>query len=143
MALNYIDYADDENDEVPNNYDYALHLNSYLPTYNISETDTDEQTPMLSRHSKTNGTPSEMNQSIAALPEMDNKIRRLTPSAPSSASGGGVVGGGGGGASVPAPPSSNGNTSDNDNLCELVDSEDENCDNTRFKSSVGPRVTRV
>ena len=132
LALNDIDYADDENDEVPNNYDYALHLNSYLPTYNISETDTDEQTPMLSRHSKTNGTPSEMNQSIAALPEMDNKIRRLTPSAPSSAS-----------AYVPAPPSSNGNTSDNDNLCELVDSEDENCDNTRFKSSVGPRVTRV
>ena len=33
-----------------NAYDYHLHLNNYLPTYNVSETDqSDEQTPMLSR----------------------------------------------------------------------------------------------
>ena len=38
------------NEEVDNAYDYHLHLNNYLPTYNVSETDqSDEQTPMLSR----------------------------------------------------------------------------------------------
>ena len=38
------------NEEVDNAYDYHLHLNNYLPTYNVSETDqSDEQTPMLGR----------------------------------------------------------------------------------------------
>jgi hypothetical protein len=33
-----------------NSYDYHLHLNNYLPQHNISEaSETDEQTPMLSR----------------------------------------------------------------------------------------------
>lgn len=39
------------NGELPNSYDYHLHLNNYLPQHNISEaSETDEQTPMLSRH---------------------------------------------------------------------------------------------
>ena len=65
------------NEEVDNAYDYHLHLNNYLPTYNVSETDqSDEQTPMLARSinntskNKNNlDTSSEMNGSIAALPE--------------------------------------------------------------------------
>ena len=59
LALNDdINFADeDENElsptcgrELPNSYDYHLHLNNYLPTYNMSEnSETDEQTPMLDR----------------------------------------------------------------------------------------------
>jgi hypothetical protein len=52
--INFADEEDDEivdNDERPNSYDYHLHLNNYLPQHNISEaSETDEQTPMLSRH---------------------------------------------------------------------------------------------
>jgi len=48
-----MNYADDDNDsvEIPNVYDYQLHLNNYLPTYHLgSDPDTDEATPMLGRH---------------------------------------------------------------------------------------------
>ena len=53
MMINEVNYADDddENIEIPNTYDYQLHLNNYLPTYHLgSDPDTDEATPMLSRH---------------------------------------------------------------------------------------------
>jgi hypothetical protein len=117
------------NGEMDNAYDYHLHLNNYLPTYNVSETDqSDEQTPMLAAGNakmKNNAnrnvdldTSSEMNGSIAALPEDAG--------------------------------SNNCHNGDLDNLCELEDS-DEDCDNvnvtaaaTGSKSSVrNPRVTRV
>ena len=72
------------NDEVDNAYDYHLHLNNYLPTYNVSETDqSDEQTPMLGRSinnassgkNKNNlDTSSEMNSSVAALPEDSSSV---------------------------------------------------------------------
>ena len=116
-------------DEVDNAYDYHLHLNNYLPTYNVSETDqSDEQTPMLgrsmnnaSRKNKNNlDTSSEMNASIAALPED-------AASATASAANGHSNGGG-------------------DNLCELEDSEDENTlggNNGNKGNSVNPRVTSV
>ena len=49
------DDEDDDNGEKPNSYDYHLHLNNYLPQHNISEaSETDEQTPMLSRHAPPN-----------------------------------------------------------------------------------------
>ena len=53
MMVNDMNYADDDNDsvEIPNVYDYQLHLNNYLPTYHLgSDPDTDEATPMLGRH---------------------------------------------------------------------------------------------
>jgi hypothetical protein len=117
LALNDdINFADDDNDamspvsngqEAHNSYDYHLHLNNYLPTYNVSETDTDEQTPMLARHNGNNqtsvsnattssspnanlpyrlpgkrpselDTSSDMNGSIAALAEDEEELRALT-----------------------------------------------------------------
>ena len=58
LALNDdINFADEDDEsptcgrELPNSYDYHLHLNNYLPTYNMSEnSETDEQTPMLDRY---------------------------------------------------------------------------------------------
>ena len=55
MMVNEVNYADDNDDEdsleIPNSYDYQLHLNNYLPTYHLgSDPDTDEATPMLGRH---------------------------------------------------------------------------------------------
>ena len=114
------------NDEVDNAYDYHLHLNNYLPTYNVSETDqSDEQTPMLAHRSVNNrnnknnlDTSSEMNCSIAALPE------------DSSAA------------------ASNGH-SNGDNLCELEDSDEDEvtlggaANNGNKRSGVNPRVTSV
>ena len=52
MLANGVNYADDEDDnseEIPNIYDYKLHLNNYLPTYHLgSDQETDEAaTPML------------------------------------------------------------------------------------------------
>merc|ERR1711963_1358342 len=37
MMVNDMNYADDDNDsvEIPNVYDYQLHLNNYLPTYHL------------------------------------------------------------------------------------------------------------
>ena len=119
------------NDEVDNAYDYHLHLNNYLPTYNVSETDqSDEQTPMLAhrsvndRNNKNNlDTSSEMNCSIAALPE-DSSV-------------------------VAASAASNGH-SNGDNLCELEDSDEDEvtlgggaANNGNKRNSVNPRVTSV
>ena len=54
MMVNDMNYADEDNNsvEIPNIYDYKLHLNNYLPTYHLgSDPDTqDEATPMLGRH---------------------------------------------------------------------------------------------
>merc|ERR1719226_305385 len=103
------------NDEVDNAYDYHLHLNNYLPTY-VSETDqSDEQTPMLgrsinnagSRKNKNNpDTSSEMNGSIAALPEDSSSVT-----------------------------AANGH-SNGDNLCELEDSDDDTLGNANKVNSI-------
>jgi hypothetical protein len=57
MMVNDMNYADEDNDsvDIPNIYDYQLHLNNYLPTYHLgSDPDTnDEGTPMLGRPSYT------------------------------------------------------------------------------------------
>jgi protocadherin Fat 1/2/3 len=53
MLVNDMNYADEDNEsvEIPNIYDYPLHLNNYLPTYHLgSDPDTDEATPMMGRH---------------------------------------------------------------------------------------------
>jgi len=53
LMANEMNYADADNgsDDIPNIYDYKLHLNNYLPTYHLgSDPDTDEATPMLGRH---------------------------------------------------------------------------------------------
>merc|ERR1719430_1587834 len=53
MMGNEMNYADDDNAsvEIPNIYDYQLHLNNYLPTYHLgSDPDTNDATPMLGRH---------------------------------------------------------------------------------------------
>lgn len=58
MMVNGMGYADEEEDgesvDIPNTYDYQLHLNNYLPTYHLgSDPDTtDEATPMLGRHAR-------------------------------------------------------------------------------------------
>ena len=111
--------------EQANSYDYHLHLNNYLPTYNISEnSETDEQTPMLDRrrqiispNANRNVTTdsfdvsSEFNASIRALPEEKSSYHFGKP--PSS-----------------KPPSSTSNGLKNgegtlDNLCQLEETDDE------------------
>merc|ERR1719499_140910 len=55
LMANDMGYADEDNGsvDIPNIYDYKLHLNNYLPTYHLgSDQDTDEATPMLGRHSR-------------------------------------------------------------------------------------------
>jgi len=83
LALNDdIHFADDDDQspdcgrELPNAYDYHMHLNSYLPSYVMSEnSENEEQTPMLARRpppSNLNGSfdvSSDFNASIRALPE--------------------------------------------------------------------------
>jgi len=77
--------------ELPNSYDYHLHLNNYLPTYNMSEnSETDEQTPMLDRrhqilpnagsfspnaNNDSFDLSSDFNASIRALPETNTNPR--------------------------------------------------------------------
>lgn len=64
MLASGVNFADDEDnvDEIPNAYDYKLHLNSYLPTYHLgSDPETDEATPMLGSgqpSNRLNGFPS-------------------------------------------------------------------------------------
>ena len=53
LMINDMNYADEDpgSGDIPNIYDYKLHLNNYLPTYHLgSDQDTDEATPMLGRH---------------------------------------------------------------------------------------------
>ena len=192
-----INFADDDDEEIvgngecPNSYDYHLHLDNYLPEHNISEaSETDEQTPMLSRHPPPNIThniikspnanrvnppsavgpsyvlssnlknmdeESDLNRSIAALPEIDNasvtdhpnffhhvpsKLSGINlPMAPPSLSSDGHSNSNG----INRPThlttdnttgvcSSNGNHQDLDNLCELEDSDCETPTVTEMKT---------
>lgn len=127
MALNDdINFADEEVEspsfaELPNSYDYHLHLNNYLPTYNISEnSETEEQTPMLDRrrqivspNANSFDVSSEFNASIRALPE-DKSYIFGKQSPPSS--------------SKPPNSSSNGRLQDGDNLCQLEETDDDDDD---------------
>merc|ERR1719323_240741 len=134
LALNDdINFADEDEElqspsmgyEQANSYDYHLHLNNYLPTYNISEnSETDEQTPMLDRrrqiispnanrnvNTDSFDVSSEFNASIRALPEEKSSYHFGKP--PSS-----------------KPPSSTSNGLKNgegtlDNLCQLEETDDE------------------
>ena len=140
LALNDdINFADEDDEsptcgrELPNSYDYHLHLNSYLPTYNVSEnSETDEQTPMLDRrqvavlspnannhlHHDTFDVSSEFNASIRALPE-----DKYTTSSPLKINNSNNTNG-----APPlsiGPPSSNGMRGTLDNLCQLEETDDE------------------
>jgi hypothetical protein len=141
LALNDdINFADEEDEspsmaELPNGYDYHLHLNNYLPTYNISEnSETEEQTPMMDRRQRRAmlspnantdfDVSSEFNQSIAALPE-DCTLKTNNSFA-------------------------NKTENNDDNLCQLEDSDDEDVETPTVESkpSLGvgvntPRITQV
>lgn len=160
-----INFADDADDlspnaqELPNSYDYHLHLNNYLPAHNVSETDTDEHTPMLSRNPlprpnvnsyilshnlNANGsetTNSDMNGSIQALPESSPATLSNGPpqNKPFSK---GVSGR----SNASNPPQMNNGGSELDNICELEDSDDDEppvVDVKPMKLLKNPRVTRV
>lgn len=154
LALNDdIHFADDDdmiaspvNAEQPNSYDYHLHLNNYLPTYNLSEySETDEQTPMLDRRRlimspNSNRSihdydiSSDYNASIRALPE--DKFLKPQPPLTSSSIKSNLV-----------KTSNNGDTNGTlDNLCELeeTDDEEEAATPTVENKSLGlSRITQV
>ena len=119
LMINDMNFADDDpvSGDIPNIYDYKLHLNNYLPTYHLgSDQDTDEATPMLGRHP-----------------------HPLPPTSPEAASqeapGGRKPSGPLRGLILPGLVT-NGQSSDR--LCEIEDEEEE-----AIKRSPSPRVTRV
>ena len=132
LALNDdINFADEEVEafspgaELPNSYDYHLHLNNYLPTYNISEnSETEEQTPMLDRrrqivspNANSFDVSSEFNASIRALPEDKSYLYGKQQSPPNS--------------SKPPNSSSNGLQDRGDNLCQLEETDDDDDDDAQ------------
>lgn len=148
LALNDdINFADEDdlespvNAELPNNYDYHLHLNNYLPTYHMSETsENEEQTPMLDRRSRmmtanandSFDVSSEFNASIRALPE-DMLFKASNSS------------------SLPPHPNvmqmqqqSSGPAPD-DNLCQLEETDDEDLatPTVESKPNLGAKITQV
>lgn len=149
MALNDdINFADEDdlespvNAELPNSYDYHLHLNNYLPTYHMSETsENEEQTPMLDRRSRINANAndsfdvsSEFNASIRALPE-DMLFKASNSSA------------------LPPPRHSNvmqmqqqsSGPAPDDNLCQLEETDDEDLatPTVESKPNLGAKITQV
>ena len=120
LMANDMNYADDDNGsvDIPNIYDYRLHLNNYLPTYHLgSDQDTDEATPMLGRHPRPfPGSPPAANQD---------------PEAGSRKSSGPLRG------LILPPLVTNGQSSDR--LCEIEDEDEE----LVIKRTPSPRVTRV
>ena len=156
MALNDdINFADEDdespvNAELPNGYDYHLHLNNYLPTYHMSETsENEEQTPMLDRrrtvispnmnrsvHNDSFDVSSELNASIRALPEdMLLKTAVHNPRSPLR----------------PSQPSTIDMASENgaqvDNLCQLEETDDEDVATPTVENKpslgMGARITQV
>ena len=150
MALNDdINFADEDdlespvNAELPNSYDYHLHLNNYLPTYHMSETsENEEQTPMLDRRSRMMSAnandsfdvSSEFNASIRALPE-DMLFKASNSSA------------------LPPPRHSNvmqmqqqsSGSAPDDNLCQLEETDDEDLatPTVESKPNLGAKITQV
>ncbi len=121
-----INFADEEDENSSRSQEqqqrpFDFHLNNYLPTYNVSETDTDEQTPMMGRHSLAGNddvnNSSELNGSIAALPE-GHPVVSSTPL--------------------------KSNQGELDNVCELEDSDEETPTvEVKPMRPMNPRVTRV
>ena len=121
LMANDMNYADEDNGsvDIPNIYDYRLHLNNYLPTYHLgSDQDTDEATPMLGRHSRPPPvtSPPPPSQDPEAAPRKSSGPLRglILPSV------------------VTAGQSS-------DRLCEIEDEDEE----LVIKRTPSPRVTRV
>jgi len=141
MMANDMNYADDDNGsvEIPNIYDYQLHLNNYLPTYHLgSDPDTnDEATPMLGRHPRPfpplASSPDApryatigCHQPPISIPQDPEASARKT----------GPLRG------LIMPPIMAGQSSDK--LCEIEDEEEEEtCDSRGIKRTPSPRVTRV
>ena len=124
LMINDMNFADDDpasglspTSDIPNIYDYKLHLNNYLPTYHLgSDQDGDEATPMLGRHPQ----PLPPTSPVAACQEPPGGRK---PSGPLR----GLI--------LPGLVT-NGQSSDR--LCEIEDEEEE-----AIKRSPSPRVTRV
>ena len=136
MMGNEMNYADDDNGsvEIPNIYDYQLHLNNYLPTYHLgSDPDTDEATPMMGRHPR----PFPVG---AASPDPAPIYATVGPAGPQDPDSGARK------ASGPLrglilPPRLPGQQQQ-DQLCQLED-EEEGDDERPIKRTPSPRVTRV
>jgi len=139
-----MNYADDDNGsvDIPNIYDYKLHLNNYLPTYHLgSDPDTDEVTPMLGRHPKPFPT-------LANSPEVpryatvgQHHLQQhgavvQDPEASARKSGGPLRG-------LILPPALVTNGQSTDKLCELEDEEETDGEIAAIQRTPSPRVTRV
>ena len=138
--MNYVD-ADNGSDDIPNIYDYKLHLNNYLPTYHLgSDPDTDEATPMLARHPRpfpTNMTNSPEVPRYATIG--GNHVQPNIPQDPeASARKAGPLRG-----LILPPVVTNGQSSDK--LCEIEDEDDDNVETAAaaVQRTPSPRVTRV
>jgi len=144
LMSNDMNYADDDNGsvDIPNIYDYKLHLNNYLPTYHLgSDPDTDEATPMLGRHPKPFPT-------LANSPEVpryatvgqhhlqQHSAGVQDPEASARKSGGPLRG-------LILPPALVTNGQSTDKLCELEDEEETDGEIAAIQRTPSPRVTRV
>lgn len=141
LMTNDMNYADEDTGsaDIPNIYDYKLHLNNYLPTYHLgSDPDTDEATPMLGRHPR----PFPLGASSPEAPRYSAPGGGAAAQDPEA--GARKAGAGAGplrGLILPPVVTSSGQSTDK--LCELED-EDEGEDNTAaVKRTPSPRVTRV
>ena len=132
MMINGVNFADDDEDsvEIPNSYDYKLHLNNYLPTYHLgSDPDTDEATPMLGRHQMARlyqqRSPDSQRYAIPGLaqPPVSQPKNSILPVR---------------GAVLPPTRS----IGDEDQVCEIEDAGEEN-EASAFRRTPSPRVTQV
>ena len=150
LMANDMGYADEDNGsaDIPNIYDYKLHLNSYLPTYHLgSDPDTqDEATPMLGRHpgpfpaSMTATASPEMTRyaSIGSHAHAHQASRGVTqdPEAAARKASAGPLRG------LILPPIVQSGQS-TDNLCELEEEEEDDKEEAGVQRAPSPRVTRV
>ena len=142
LMANEMNYADEDNGsvDIPNIYDYKLHLNNYLPTYHLgSDPDTDEATPMLGRHPR----PFPNLTSSPEVPRYATIGQNLQQNPPSqdpeaSARKSGPLRG------LILPPVVTNTGQSTDKLCEIEDEdEDVNGEVSAMKRAPSPRVTRV
>ena len=143
LMSNDMNYADDDNGsvDIPNIYDYKLHLNNYLPTYHLgSDPDTDEATPMLGRHPKPFPTMMTSSPEVPRYATVGQLQQGLVqdPEASARKSGGPLRG-------LILPPALVTNGQSTDKLCEIEDEdeEDANGEIAAIQRTPSPRVTRV
>merc|ERR1712012_847665 len=143
LMANDMNYADDDNGsgDIPNIYDYKLHLNNYLPTYHLgSDPDTDEATPMLGRHPKPFPTMMTSSPEVPRNATVGQLQQGLVqdPEASARKSGGPLRG-------LILPPALVTNGQSTDKLCEIEDEdeEDANGEIAAIQRTPSPRVTRV